>query len=493
MPDDRNTLIVPPVIHTIPPTPLGIVPPTSSAVRPGASIDPRVDGLSERVRALEHALGLLLKSPKGPEDLLRDQQLGTANHQNHLLEEDEDVPNQFVVGTSPSDDVTLSSQVAAISALLSRPPSPKIVAQRPSSKAGLLVEFPDPQTLQHLMDVYFHEFDGYFPFLERSTTEPRIQMIMRSLGYSSYNCSIMVPVEILPTIALACIMLAMGECLDPSDGACDGDKKPGWGRYLQCRRAIQRYSETKPLPLDLISAQTLVAVYLMQSEALGPASSAITVVWQLATSARLINQRVWPIETPAETLQRRKLWWTIYFLDRQISRRSGFAYHIRDIEFDVEDFTSVEPTSFKGPKAQRDQLSSDTGDYFQALINLARLWGNVWDTFFAVGRPKKGDWMEVEIMDARILNTRRQLPNTLTWDSNDVGNYVSAGESEPHIRRRIQIYTVSNNVNLSLTAVHVNSNTYAETQSSPPTYQAESCAPSNVCSRNCASVFKIVS
>ncbi|KAK3117447.1 hypothetical protein LTR53_001212 [Teratosphaeriaceae sp. CCFEE 6253] len=77
----------------------------------------------------------------------------------------------------------------------------------------------------------------------------------------------------------------------------------------------------------------------------------------------------------------------------------------------------------------------------QSLINLARLWGNVWDTFFAVGATKTGGWMEIEIMDARILNTRRQLPDSLVWDSNEFADYAMNGENELHIRRRLQLHT----------------------------------------------------
>ncbi|RBQ80034.1 hypothetical protein FVER14953_21067 [Fusarium verticillioides] len=46
-------------------------------------------------------------------------------------------------------------------------------------------------------------------------------------------------------------------------------------------------------------------------------------------------------------------------------------------------------------------------------------------------------------MDARILNARRGLPKTLTWDSKEIANYAASGEDEPRIRRRLQIFTVS--------------------------------------------------
>lgn len=144
------------------------------------------------------------------------------------------------------------------------------------------------------------------------------------------------------------------------------------------------------------------------------------------------------------TLQRQQLWWTIYFLDRQVSRKSGIAYYIRDIEFDVDDFANISKDSTDDTAtASSAQPSIVAKGYMQGLIDLARLWGNVWDTFFAVSATKKEDRMEIEIMDARILNTRRQLPAFLTWDSNELANYLLIGEDESHIRRRLQLYTVS--------------------------------------------------
>jgi hypothetical protein len=94
---------------------------------------------------------------------------------------------------------------------------------------------------------------------------------------------------------------------------------------------------------------------------------------------------------------------------------------------------------------QQEKISSLRGvkDYVQVLINLARLWGQVWDKFFAIGVTRKTDWMEVEIMDTQILNVRRQLPANMTWEPDKMAEYTLNGEPEPQLRRRLHIYTVS--------------------------------------------------
>ena len=111
---------------------------------------------------------------------------------------DEDTEgNMFAVRESGPDDVSLSSQVAAMGAYLSRPASPKPrMRSRQLSKSQMLIELPDPPTLHHLLNVYFRDFDCYFPFLERKDTEARIYGLIRRLGYSSYNRMLLVGNEV---------------------------------------------------------------------------------------------------------------------------------------------------------------------------------------------------------------------------------------------------------------------------------------------------------
>ncbi|KAG9504936.1 hypothetical protein J7337_004917 [Fusarium musae] len=384
---------------------------------PGVLPDPRVDELYERVRSIECTLTQLLKSAKYTEDSSpRVPFLTPVERSVAVPDEEDDDGDQFALPPITHNDLTLSSQVAALGAFLSGPPSPKTASScRQTAAFQVLIQFPDSSTLQHLLDVYFRDMNSYFPFLDRQDTELRIYGVVGRLGHSSCNRSVAVNKEDLSIIALTYIMLAMADCVDPDEGACDGDAKPGWERYLQSCRAIQQFSHSKTLNLDTVRAQCLMAAYLMHVEVLRAASQAISVAWQQAISIRLNDKKTWPVDDAQGVFQRQQLWWTMYFLDRQISRRSGIAYHIRDTEFDVDDFT--------------------------ALVSLSRLWSRVWDTFFAVGATNKGDWMEVELMDARILNARRGLPKTLTWDSKEIANYAASGEDEPRIRRRLQIFT----------------------------------------------------
>lgn len=404
--------------------------------------DPRIDELLDRVSAIEHKLNDLLKSAKASDEV------SPAVWREAPVSSDSadvgDDADQFAVRTTVPEDLSLSSQVAEMSAMLSKPPSPKPRHGNLIDKVEALVELPDHSSLEHLLDVYFGDMDNYFPFLDRVETESSIYSVLRRLGYSSYNRVLVVGVDDYAITALAFIMIALAECID--SGACDGVARPGWETYLQTCRLLHTFSKCKKLDTNVVRAQCLVAAYLMQSETLGAASEAIHKTWILVTRLRMNNKQTWLIEEPITFLQRQRLWWTIYFLDRQISRRSGLAYHIRDTEFDVDDFAVNESMAEPNSMQRLEWGWSIPGQYLQALINIGRLWGHAWDSFFAVGAAKKRDWLEVEVMDVRILNIRRLFPDTLTWNSDQLTNYILSGEDARHIRRRLQLFTVSESV-----------------------------------------------
>ena len=358
-------------------------------------------------------------------------------------EEDDKEENMFAARTSGPDDLSLSSQVAAMSAFLSKPASPSPPTRQEDSKSEIFIELPNPPTLQHLFDVYFRDFDCYFPFLDRTVTEARIYSAIRRLGYTSYNPVLLVASQDLSLIALTCLMLAMAECLDSDQDACDADSRCGWSMYLQGCRAAQRFTRSQDIDLDIVRVQNLRASYLMHAELLREASQAIFGAFQLATTIKLNDQRTWSTQNPSEVASRQHLWWCIYFQDRRIAQKSGIAYHIRDNEFCVEDFHPRNGQRPQGYALQTQTSSSDTNNYLQALINLARLWGQIWDKFFATGATKKGDWLEIEIMDTQILNARRQLPEKLAWNADKTMDCELMSDSEPNLRRRVQVFTVS--------------------------------------------------
>lgn len=174
----------------------------------------------------------------------------------------------------------------------------------------------------------------------------------------------------------------------------------------------------------------------MQSEMLQATSQAISNAAQLAMLVWLNDQWAWRKQLPEqETHDCKALWWVVYFLDCKIAQWTGSLYCIRDNKVAVSEFAFEPP--FSSPRAR-------TQNYIQALVNLAKLWTQIWDTFFATAAPKPGDGSEVEVMDTWILVAQRELLSELTWSTELLDNvYIFQGETEPQICCQLSIFIVT--------------------------------------------------
>lgn len=344
-------------------------------------------------------------------------------------------------------NLSLASQLASLREIVRvRPSSPQPpLAGVPPLDGFFPLELPRPQRLRHLLYVYFRDLHSFFPFLNQDEVGGRIFRALHQLGYSEHVHIIDVDVEHHTVLALLCSMLGMGECLDSEETS--EETRPGWTIFMRGRKLLQHCSSVRWRNLDLISYHTLSAAYLLHSELIRPAAQAIMTAVQMAMFAHLNDQSAWAHCSPEEVSARKRLWWTIYFLDRRISQRSGTAYLIRDHDVAVDEFQSrrqlVANDHQASGKTSSGPDSSSDGDYVQVLINLGRVWGHIWDSFFAARAASRGDWEEIELADARILLIRRQLPPELRWNTDElVTSYLVHGETEPQIRRRLAIFIV---------------------------------------------------
>ncbi|TVY18039.1 hypothetical protein LARI1_G001625 [Lachnellula arida] len=350
----------------------------------------------------------------------------------HGLAEETDT---FNLNLSRSRNISLSSQLLALHELS----NPAQEDPHPTLSNGRIftIELPKPSRLRHLVTVYFGEMGSFFPVLDQDDTHKRIFQALDALDYSEYETIIDVDAQNHAIIALLCNMLAIGESMDSNAGDKE-DSRPGWPTYVRGRKLLQQCSSSNQIDLDLIRYHTLGALYMLNGDLLQSASQAISIAVQMSMFARLNDQRSWGKCTTLEKEFRQTLWWTIYYLDRRITQRLGTPYLIRDAEVAVEDF-EIQGNS-TAVEFNQDPTTVPVTIYYQVLINFSRLWGRIWDTFFAATARKSGNPEEIEITDTRILYLRKTLSQHLTWDSDRVSTYVSKGEREPQIRQRLTIF-----------------------------------------------------
>jgi hypothetical protein len=281
--------------------------------------------------------------------------------------------------------------------------------------------------------------------MPEARTRSRVQTILKDLGHSDDQLVIYASSNNVVLLALLCNMLAIGELLNPESGSQKNIKR-GWWLYLQSLRLIRR-STNLPLNLDLVRYHTMCACYLVMTEYITSAAESIFKAYQFATKLRLNDETGWDSRI-TERNERRKLWWTIYFMDRKISQKAGTPYLVRDSEVMVEDFPSMpsqgnEIATWPTPRTASTDEDPGSWKYFQALVLLARLWGQIWDKFFASGTKAAKDPKEIEIMDTCILYYQRTLPKDIEWSSSVQPSTDGDPEVEKSIRRRLQIFVVS--------------------------------------------------
>ncbi|KAJ6010384.1 hypothetical protein N7451_001796 [Penicillium sp. IBT 35674x] len=368
------------------------------------------------------------------------------SHSPHSLENQADL---YKCDVQVPPNVSIASQLAVLRATVRAPSASQ---QPPLERAARLVrpfpfELPRPRRVRHLLDVYFRDMDSFFPFLDREDLNKRVFSALHLLGYSDHATIVDVGEDNHILLAVLCNVLMMGECLDPDEQS--EDTRPGWTMYMRGRKLLQHFSSLRGSNLDLICYHTLSTLYLLHSELIQPAGQAIRTAIQMAMFARLNDQSVWAACSAEQINARKRLWWTIYFLDRRISQRSGMPYTIHDRDVAVDEFKPK-----RNMVAMDSTDSSKDGDYVQALIDLGRTWGYIWDTLFAASAASQGDCDEIELADARILLIRRHLPSQLSWSTDHlVSTYLAQGEAEPQIRRRLAMFV---RINLSRMIIRQN-------------------------------------
>lgn len=299
-----------------------------------------------------------------------------------------------------------------------------------------------PSQLKHLLGVYFRDFDSYFPMLERRETESRIFQALMRMGYREHNHTIRVDSDYYPLVALLFAMLGMACCFNHDDTIGIDCIEFRWILYGFGRKALQKVPD-----LDILRYHVITSAFMLHNEYLTKASHSLLEAFDLAIALKLNDQTKWAECNETEKLARQKIWWTMYFLDRRVGQKMGKAYFIRESEICVPEFApelGLAPSQIcqvKTPEEDSRGLST-TQEYFQILINLGKIWGYIWDTFFRAGASALGNWQEIEIADTRILMIQRQLPAHLKWETSSIHNYFASGEGEPLTRRRVTIFIV---------------------------------------------------
>lgn len=316
-----------------------------------------------------------------------------------IVNGDQEASDIFQPPAIPEKNLALSSQLALLSGAPARPPV------KPQGRVA--IHLPDPMTSWSLLKQSFECTAICYSLVDPSEMEVSIRKALLELGYSHTCQEIMVDAPHLPLVAVLMHTLAIGRALEVDSG---DNNRPGWAFYSQGCLLAHRLAYSGVLGLPLVQIHVLSAIYLVLVETLRSSSQAVVAAYQFATMMKLNDQNEWPTSlTSKERAERKRLWWILFYLDRRIAQKCGLPYHIRDVDIAVDDFSTDAHIPCVGTLGYISDL------WLQALIDLGRLFGRVWDGLFAASSRKLGDWEEIEVMDARAANLLKRLPPELQW------------------------------------------------------------------------------
>ncbi|PVH97425.1 hypothetical protein DM02DRAFT_631142 [Periconia macrospinosa] len=111
----------------------------------------------------------------------------------------------------------------------------------------------------------------------------------------------------------------------------------GWSFYCEGFRLIDRVAPKPYQLVDLAKFHLLRATYLLQARISQSAMEAISAAACLAIQAGLNDELSWVECSPDERMFRKRLWWSIYVMDRRVAEKCCKPYIIRDVEIAVDE------------------------------------------------------------------------------------------------------------------------------------------------------------
>ncbi|KAJ5289663.1 uncharacterized protein N7443_009916 [Penicillium atrosanguineum] len=337
------------------------------------------------------------------------------------------------VTTSSLNSLPIGCQLNALRQL--RQPRATGDLSDPSQSRLATVTLQEPQALWELVNIFFQEFESYFPCLNQAVIYERLSMVLSLHGYEHGNHRIVIGPEHCKIIAILLNMLAYAESLTRPVESCK--PRPVPQSYLQGLKLMQYFNKLHEADLGTVIYHTTSSAFLLEMSMHHMALQSITQGFQIALKIGLNNQTLWPNDD-SDLVSRQGLWWTLYFLDKRITQKCGITYFLREDESAVSDFSKL-----------KNHMGSSKYDLLQSLISFSRLWAYIWDGFFSPQAPKVDDWGESQMMDTRIVLSYRQVPPNLHWKSSKVAEYMCL-EGETQIRQRLIVFLRFQSLRLSI-------------------------------------------
>ncbi|KIV90143.1 hypothetical protein PV10_07483 [Exophiala mesophila] len=308
------------------------------------------------------------------------------------------------------------------SPICQQPQDPRGYPKRYCKSTGLDSPCPQPYSLRlppplaatKLIDYYFQEVNPLFPILDQTLTSSRIEELLGEVVDQGTSQIIQVSLISSSLSILLCSILALAEQLSKISETSDGTKS-GWEMYLQAEALCLHFGHDEEALLDIIKYHTLSARFLLSENSFHKAAKHASTAIRLAYDLQLNIQDSWPDCSSLEFSNRKRVWWALYVLDQQVSRRSGRPYLISEREVSVG---KLHHGDAHETGRSRDATNDDQGNtsFLQALVDLSMIYRQIWDNFCSATASERSVRSNTAVFDQQLLRLQSRLRPKLQRD-----------------------------------------------------------------------------
>ncbi|KAH6988330.1 fungal-specific transcription factor domain-containing protein [Ilyonectria sp. MPI-CAGE-AT-0026] len=279
--------------------------------------------------------------------------------------------------------------------------------------------------LQGTIHIYFTMMYPHYPCLEETVFNDQFARY----AHSPYLKE--VTLERIQFIILSQLLLAKVSILEDF---CDDDKNiPGWSRFLRAHHLMNHIIQDRKADLTTIQCLVLKSLYLLYLERADSAYDEMGTAVRLIFQLRLHDQSSWTDLSESDMALRKRLIYSIYTLERNISHHLGSPSRIDDRQINV------------------DLPNAASEPYLVAAVKWSRLLSEIWTATSCPQAPEITQEF-IAMTEAKITVMLANLPEQLQWST--TAFVVSGYERYPHVvtRQAIVMHLRSNYLRLVMRA-----------------------------------------
>ncbi|EXJ90156.1 hypothetical protein A1O3_03225 [Capronia epimyces CBS 606.96] len=269
----------------------------------------------------------------------------------------------------------------------------------------------DLASLRKTVDTFFAHLNPHYPCISENAFRPLFEKFLNNeelqeLGYADRQQFV------------ALVNLIQAEIRILSDEWPTSTRAPAWEEFCRAESILSRLAWLGNGNIMTIQCLLVKARYLLYAEkpsgAYDTMGRAVRLSWQLG----LHDQQSWSGLSPFEVVMRQRIFWTVFYLERNIALHAGAPYLIRQSDFKVDLPPNLDDRLLFPDRPLPTPEGCPTDSYLAAASRWGYLTAEIWDTIYAVNAQRPTSAEFIATMDARIQFTGSRIPPKLQWARN---------------------------------------------------------------------------